>query len=334
MIPIDTTTYNKVARGIPLGNGYDRRPTPAILSILIHTTNGNRDSSFRGEAEFLCTSPAVGAHYLIGKRAGEIAEIVPPTYRAWHAGAVNDQTFNNNNSIGIECHHAVGEAWTTDQQAMLTELVQLLMYEHNIPIERIDTHRARAIPKGRKVDPSDWSDSDFYAWRTTLDDGSPSPDAIDCTVIGTTPKTTLVQFIGSLKRHKAPLSVIEMERVYTVCLWLDIEPAFFIALWKRESGSPLGGSVLQQHSHQPLNIKAASTEWRKTIPYNGEQWHWSESFQLGSFTSLVHLKNHYGAAGLCSVRQIIPIFAPARNGNDVAGYIASILEDMSYIWSH
>ncbi len=172
MFTIDTTTYRKHLRAV--GTGWDHRPKGLRpSSIIIHTTNGNRGSSFHGEASFLLNSNSVGAHYLVGK-AGQIAETLPPAYRAWHAG-VTTAEYLNSRSIGIECHHAVGEEWTGIQRTALTWLVLKLMADHAIGIGMIESHRAVALPAGRKIDPSDWTDRSFYDWRNTLDQPATPP---------------------------------------------------------------------------------------------------------------------------------------------------------------
>src|SRR5687767_4402866 len=110
MLLVDKLSYNKVARGI--GTGWDKR-TKDPVSILVHTVNGARGTRFSREAEYIFNSNFIGAHYLIGKD-GRIVQFLNPMLRAWHAGAVYDQLFNNNNSIGIEVHATVGEVWTKE----------------------------------------------------------------------------------------------------------------------------------------------------------------------------------------------------------------------------
>lgn len=164
---IDRTTYLKTTR-MKVGLGYDRRPDKADpQSIIIHTTNGNRGSSFEGEANYLANSLKVSAHYLVGKR-GQLVEILPPEFRAWHAGAVKAFYYNNAHSIGIECHHAVGDTWWSVQKDALTWLVGQLMMQYNIPSEMVVTHRSVAVPAGRKEDPSDWPDLLFSRWQQLL----------------------------------------------------------------------------------------------------------------------------------------------------------------------
>jgi|SRR5581483_11904906 len=163
---IDRVTFRKTIH--PIGCGYDKRPKGLRPeTLLIHTTNGRAGSSLEAEARYLRDSVAVGAHYLLGKD-GEILELLDPELRAWHAG-VALPAFINSKSIGVEVHHAVGEAWTAAQHDALTWLAQTqLMPTYDITPGEIETHRAVALPHGRKVDPSDWSDADFYAWRAAL----------------------------------------------------------------------------------------------------------------------------------------------------------------------
>jgi N-acetyl-anhydromuramyl-L-alanine amidase AmpD len=161
---IDTLTYSK--RIHPLRYGYSTRGNQKPSAIVIHSTNGNRGSSFAGEAAFLRDSPNVSAHFLVGK-AGQLAQILPPSYAAWHAGEAIPE-YANPRSIGIETHHAVGDDYPAAQRDALTWLCRFLMKEYGISREKIETHRKVALPRGRKVDPSDWSDAHFYAWRAQL----------------------------------------------------------------------------------------------------------------------------------------------------------------------
>lgn len=85
-------------------------------------------------------------------------------YRAWHAGSVRNPIYNNNNSIGIECHYTPGEGiYLPNMQSALTELV--ISLQKQFDIVDIETHRNVAMPKGRKVDPSHLSDVEFYLWK-------------------------------------------------------------------------------------------------------------------------------------------------------------------------
>lgn len=169
---IDTVTYRRDLKW-GVGNGCEPRPAGVSpSSIVIHTTNGAIGSAFEREALYLRdnnqSAPArrVSAHYLIGK-TGRVAQIVPDYLAAYHAG-VSVSGFGNGHSIGIECHLTPSEAWMPAQRAALTALVTTLMRTWKIPRERVETHRAIALPRGRKVDPSEWDDGPFYQWRAIL----------------------------------------------------------------------------------------------------------------------------------------------------------------------
>lgn len=164
----DIVVLNKALHGI--GNGWDYRTLNANpKTVIVHSTNGAKGSNYKSEANFIYTTPKISAHYLIGKQ-GQITQFLDTTLRAWHAGAVNDPRFNNNNSVGIECHYTPGEGvWTKEMHDALTYVVQLVAIKHGIKLpELIETHRRVAIPKGRKIDPSGFLDPEFYVWRNRL----------------------------------------------------------------------------------------------------------------------------------------------------------------------
>jgi len=152
-----------------LGNGWDYRQLSNPKSIIVHSTNGAKGSTYYSEARYIYTSKKISAHYIVGKE-GQITQFLDTMLRAWHAGAVNDPRFNNNNSIGIECHYTPGEGiWTKDMHDALTWIVQTLSIKHKILLpDLIETHRRVAIPKGRKIDPSGFTDTEFYVWRNRL----------------------------------------------------------------------------------------------------------------------------------------------------------------------
>lgn len=168
---IDTTTYNKVLLYPPddfdlFSRGYAGvRIQPK--SIVIHTTNGKKGTSFGAEANFIYRSRTISAHYLVGKE-GQIAEFLSPHIVAYHAGAVWPayRFYGNPYSIGIECHHTIGEEWTVRQKQALFDLCRSLVHRYGISM--IETHRKIAKPSGRKVDPSDFPDSEFYPFTKRI----------------------------------------------------------------------------------------------------------------------------------------------------------------------
>ena len=167
---MDIVTKNKAAK-YGIGRGFDKRAAGSKpKTLLIHTTNGKPNTTYNAERNYIYTSPKIASHYLIGKQ-GQITQFLDDKiYRAWHAGAVNNSLFNNNNSIGIECHFTPDEgSWTQAMRDALTWLVRELIKKYGINSPQlIETHRKVAIPKGRKIDPSGFSDIDFYVWRLLL----------------------------------------------------------------------------------------------------------------------------------------------------------------------
>jgi hypothetical protein len=168
LISIDRDTYNKAAR-YPIGTGYDRRPKGlAPSSILVHSTNNRNKTTFAGEAKYLFESAGVSAHYLIGKTEQDgVVQFLDDNLRAWHAG-MTTAAYLNSRSIGIEMHISLGERPTAHQISALTELCAGLMHRHKIPQSLIETHRAAALPPGRKRDPEGIDQIAFLVWRRRL----------------------------------------------------------------------------------------------------------------------------------------------------------------------
>lgn len=167
MNAIDTTSFNKTLLYSPnafsiSSRGYAGKRT-TLKSIVIHTTNGKRGSSFEAEAKFIYTSNQISAHYLVGKD-GRVVQFLDPMWVAYHAGRVFPayRYYGNPYSIGIECHLTPGEQWTFDQKKSLFDLLRFLTKKYNITL--IESHRKIAAPKGRKIDPSEFPDDEFYAF--------------------------------------------------------------------------------------------------------------------------------------------------------------------------
>lgn len=317
-------------------NKHARTEPAHLVGIVLHETAGF------GTLEWnLKPDVKASFNYLILQN-GAIYHYVDETrFVAWHAGIRSAWTINgirysgadfNEYFVGIEVEGANdGTPITTAQRDSLIALLQHLNQRYTIPLDTAHCPEHAQIAPGYKTDAKGFSNAVILELATKTINRDVLPDL---TVIGGNPMITLAQFIGSLQRHNAPLSVIEMERVYRLAMWLQVEPAFLIALWKHEGGSPLGSSELQRQTFNPLNIKAPATEWRKIVQSNGSMFYWYESFQIGLMQAVLHLKVQYGAQGLTTVREILPVFAPSSDGNNVAAYIRSVLEDMNYIREH
>lgn len=164
---IDTLSYPK-AKTYPPRHGYQLRGTTPTSLVIHSTSNLRKNTPFSAEATYLYASDDVSAHYLVGKDGRIVQFLEPAPWQAWHAGTAKVE-YQNSRSIGIELHHSVGDApYPQAQMDALTWLVRDLMGMFVIPTALVDTHRAVALPKGRKLDPSDWGDVAFYQWRATL----------------------------------------------------------------------------------------------------------------------------------------------------------------------
>lgn len=150
--------------------GYSARKGKPV-SIIIHSTNNPRgNTSYASEEKFLYETKKVGAEYLVGE--DEVTEFLDPAlYYSWHAGEVSHERYANHNSIAVECHYSPSDDKPFSQKARsnLTALVKSLIARFDITDpSAIETHRAVAIPHGRKSDPSWIDDADFYVWRNSL----------------------------------------------------------------------------------------------------------------------------------------------------------------------
>lgn len=157
MFVIDRTTWRSP--------NYDERPAgTAISAIVLHHGAGTKQS----DLSWLCNPASeVSAHYYV-TRDGTIYELVDPRERAWHAGvsALAGVPHVNDYSIGIEAEHttdpkviAAGNPAHTDwppvQQAAIAWLIRKLVADYpRITADRTVSHRAVALPAGRKPDPA------------------------------------------------------------------------------------------------------------------------------------------------------------------------------------
>ena len=100
----------------------------------------------------------VSAHYLI-KKNGDLINLVPDLYEAWHAGKSSWKKTKSLNkySIGIEIHNPGHnnkyEKFSFKQITILKELVKQLIKRYNINLENILGHSD--IAPERKKDPGE-----------------------------------------------------------------------------------------------------------------------------------------------------------------------------------
>ena len=309
---------------------------PPRVAVL-HATAGTAPGDYRwlraGGGE--TPAQAVSCHYYIDK-GGKISQFVKDENTAWHTGPssweVDGETISGSHqevarlnwlSIGCELSNRNNgvDPYPNAQIDAAVWLFNRLMAAYAIPPEQVVRHLD--IAPGRKTDPAN------FPWETFQRRLTAPPDAA-LLVIGTTPSIRLDTFLNVLRGHRAPFGDYFDTigtRIYHLAEWLEIDPAFWLALWLHEQGIPLGSSQIGIVTHNPLNIKAYG-RWPKVAMGNAE-WNTYEGWQTGAMHSLLHLKELYGARGLQHVETIIPVFAPETDHNDVAAYIAAVRRDMA-----
>ena len=133
-----------------------KRPKKKIIFVIIHYTGMRKESQ---AIKKLCNSKSkVSSHYLI-KNSGEILNLVPDLYTAWHAGKSNWKKFKSLNkySIGIEIsnpgHNHGYKKFSSKQISSLIRLLKYLTKKYKIKKNNILGHSD--IAPNRKKDPGE-----------------------------------------------------------------------------------------------------------------------------------------------------------------------------------
>ena len=324
------------------------RGRDSVSAVVVHISQG----SYQSGIDWL-TKPEskASAHLFISPR-GEVAQLVSFQDTAWANGLSDDSGVwrnsrgkvvaptwallkpgmdPNRHTISVELAGFSTQARPAVQIAALVRLLQWLA-EHaglryvvgetligHAHLDNVD----RAFCPGPHVD--------LAAIARAAGQAGPPAPAAQLQVIGVPPSIRLDTFLAVCRDHGAPFEPAHFEtiatRVYQLAAWLDIDPAFFLAVWLHEQGSPLGSSEVGQRTLGPFNIKAYG-RW-PYVAVRGVRWNAYESWQLGCLHALMHLKQFYGAKGLLHVETIIPQFAPSTDGNRPERYIAAVRRDIA-----
>ena len=133
-----------------------KRSKQNIKFIILHYTGMKKESS---AIKKLCDEKSnVSAHYFI-KKNGNILNLVPDLYEAWHAGTSSWKSFKSLNkySIGIEIqnsgHDHFHENYKVAQIHSLRKLIRKLINEYRINFKNILGHSD--ISPDRKKDPGE-----------------------------------------------------------------------------------------------------------------------------------------------------------------------------------
>ena len=150
-----------------------KRPSKQIKFIIFHYTGMKSESDALNRLTDI--QPEVSCHYLI-KNKGEIVNMVPDLYIAWHAGKSSWKNYKslNQNSIGIEItnpgHEHGYKKFTKKQIFSLLKLTKFLIKKYKVKSENILGHSDIAVQ--RKKDPGEkfpWeylSKNEIGIWHT------------------------------------------------------------------------------------------------------------------------------------------------------------------------
>ena len=152
--------YQKI--GLKMATNYSpnfnlpKRVKNKIKFIIIHYTGMKKESTAIKRLQD--PKSKVSAHYLI-KRNGEIINLVPDLFEAWHAGVSSWKHFKslNKNSIGIEItnpgHQHGYRRFSKKQIFSLQKLLKILVKKYRIKKKYILGHSD--VAPGRKKDPGE-----------------------------------------------------------------------------------------------------------------------------------------------------------------------------------
>ena len=146
----------KISNNYSLNFSIPKRKTKMIKFIVIHYTGMKSENA---AIKRLCDDRfRVSAHYFI-KKNGEMINLVPDLYVAWHAGKSKWLNYNllNKNSIGIEIqnpgHDNGYKNFSTKQLSSLKILLRTLIKKYKIDLKNILGHSD--IAPERKKDPGE-----------------------------------------------------------------------------------------------------------------------------------------------------------------------------------
>ena len=146
----------KMARSYSPNFNLPKRTKYRIKFIIIHYTGMKKESAAIDRLQN--PKSKVSSHYLI-KRNGEIINLVPDLYEAWHAGVSSWKHFKslNKNSIGIEItnpgHQHGYRNFSSKQIFSLKKLINLLIKKYRVKKDYILGHSD--ISPSRKKDPGE-----------------------------------------------------------------------------------------------------------------------------------------------------------------------------------
>lgn len=158
----------------------------------------------------------------------------------------------------------------------------------------------------------------------------------DYRVIGVPPDLTEGQFVAILRAAGSPAAEAG-QAVYRACVARRVSPVFLLAVFRHESGMGLAGWATTTRSwgntrppsYGAPEIGAYQQDTRaytpRPGPYSARSLCAYADWAAGGISTVARLVEHPAYRGLTTVREIVPVWAPASDGNIPAAYIAAVL---------
>lgn len=251
--------------------------TEAPSAIVLHHGAGTRKS----DLSWLCNPASkVSAHYYVCRDA-TIYQLVDEARTAWHAG---NATISNEQSIGIETEHTTlpelpiqHTDWPQSQLDALTWLIGDIRTRYPIPNERVVSHRAIAMPKGRKHDPAHSPlapEPSFRAWVAGLRTPStPAPSGYTeySPILGQPQATRAsLRFSGKHGGYSALDVDTILDAYYELAVPVGVDPVVAIAQMLHETGD-LISFWSQRPQRNPAGI-GVTGQYSDTKPIDTSRW--------------------------------------------------------------
>lgn len=149
-------------------------------------------------------------------------------------------------------------------------------------------------------------------------------------VVGVLPRISLERFRWVLAEARSP-ALPEAEASYWAVARLAVDPLFALAVFRHESNFGTRGICASYGTRNPGNTRSTRTGHGEIIKTERGQFvrypSWEEGFRDLAFR-LVDPNFVYAQRQLQTIEEIIPVWAPASDGNSPNSYIAGVVTTM------
>lgn len=150
----------------------------------------------------------------------------------------------------------------------------------------------------------------------------------DYRVKGVPPDMTEAAFIRALWEGGSPVGPMEAQSVYSYCLSRQVSPAWLLAVFRHESSMGTKGTATITHSWGNTREPSFGVPSLGTVPGRSGVFSRYANWADGGVSTVARICDHKPYANAFTVREIIPIWAPSTDGNNVENYIAKVLADI------